>query len=215
MPLDILTPERGLIFRIIHRAGLPWVLDNGIHCRNSDLKDPNFVSIGNADLIEKRARRVVPCEPGGTLSDYAPFYFTPSSIMLMNIETGYSGINKRPSEDIFFLISSLDRLQKGGVNYLFTDRHASLETAEFYRDIAFLNEIDWKILQNRDFSRDMNDLGKKERYQAEALARGSVPVSALVGIACRNEKAAAFAKTLVDDRNLDLPVRTRPSWYFR
>jgi len=44
----------------------------------------------NPDLIDKRSRRVVDVTPGGTLSDYVPFYFTPYSIMMLNVMTGYN-----------------------------------------------------------------------------------------------------------------------------
>lgn len=50
--------------------------------------DPNFRNIGNLDLIDKRAHRVVKVGPDGTLGDYVSFYFTPFSIMMFNIHTG-------------------------------------------------------------------------------------------------------------------------------
>ena len=81
-----LNPEEALIFRIVHRDNLPWILDHGLHARNSHMPDPNFRAIGNADLIDKRATRPVPVPPGGVLSDYVPFYFTPHSIMMFNID---------------------------------------------------------------------------------------------------------------------------------
>ena len=83
-----LQPEKALIFRIVHVENLPWILEHGLHCRNSPDQDPNYVNIGSVDLIEKRSRRLVPIPPGGTLSDYVPFYFTPFSIMMLNIKTG-------------------------------------------------------------------------------------------------------------------------------
>jgi len=86
--MNDLGPEKALIFRITHIDNMPWMLINGLHCRNSPDRDPNFVEIGNRDLIGKRASRVVPIHPGGTLSDYIPFYFTPCSPMLLNIKTG-------------------------------------------------------------------------------------------------------------------------------
>ena len=66
-----------------------------MHCRNSTIRDPNFVPIGNADLIDKRHTRQVRCPPGGTLSDYVPFYFTPFTPMLLNIKTGFNGVRQR------------------------------------------------------------------------------------------------------------------------
>ena len=49
------------------------------------------MEIGNPDLIDKRTHRIVPAPPGGTLSDYVPFYFTLYSPMLYNIKTGMEG----------------------------------------------------------------------------------------------------------------------------
>jgi len=81
-----LNSDKALIFRIVHRDNLPWILDHGLRAKNGGKLDPNFRNIGNPDLIDKRSRRVVPIPPGGTLSDYVPFYFTPFSIMMYNIK---------------------------------------------------------------------------------------------------------------------------------
>jgi hypothetical protein len=62
-----LTPEKGLIFRIAHRDNVPWMIANGLHCKKSDTFDPNFVQIGNFELIDRRADHPVPIEPKGTL----------------------------------------------------------------------------------------------------------------------------------------------------
>lgn len=53
-----LTPARALIFRITHRANLPWILANGLHCQSAGVSDPNFVSIGNPELIDRRRSRM-------------------------------------------------------------------------------------------------------------------------------------------------------------
>jgi ssDNA thymidine ADP-ribosyltransferase, DarT len=172
---DILSPRRGLIFRITHRDNLPWILANGLYCRNSNRLDPNFVNIGNPSLINDRHHVCVPIAPQGTLSDYIPFYFTPLSVMLLNIKTGYRGIQQRHNDEIAVLVCSLPKLDQDGVTFVFTDRHARLATAEFFEAAADLGRIDWKILQNRDFSRDHNDLGKMERYQAETLVYRHLP----------------------------------------
>jgi hypothetical protein len=168
--------ENAYIFRITHIENVPWLLANGIHCRNSPNRDPNFRNIGNPDLISKRARRVVPVGPGGTLSDYVPFYFTPSSPMLYNIKTGYNGMRQTPMAQIVILVSSLHKVAADGLPFVFTDRHAYLQAAEFKSDLNDLSVIDWQILANRDFRRDTNDPGKIERYQAEALVHACVPV---------------------------------------
>jgi hypothetical protein len=49
-----LNPEKALIFRITHRNNIPWILDRGLHCPSSKTLDPNYVNIGNTDLIARR-----------------------------------------------------------------------------------------------------------------------------------------------------------------
>ena len=129
-----LNPKKALIFRITHRDNIPWILDHGLHSANSKTLDANYINIGNADLIGKRNVRPVPQPPGGTLGDYVAFYFTPFSIMLFNIKTGWGGIRKRENQEIAMMVTSLNTLQERGVPFLFTDRHAYLATAQFFSD---------------------------------------------------------------------------------
>jgi hypothetical protein len=214
MPLD-LTPARGLLFRITHMANLPWLLVKGLHCASSPVSDPHFVSIGNPDLIANRAHRRVPIHPGGTLSDYVPFYFTPKSPMLFNINTGYSGITRRPNREIAILFSSCQQMGNGGVSMLFTDRHAYTPTSLWSDDPADLaTMIDWDILCRHDFARSDSYPDKKERYQAEALAHWHVPANCLLGVACVSDAVAPSVETMLQAAGLTLKVFVRPTWYF-
>lgn len=209
-----LNPEKALIWRILHRANLPWVLQHGIHCGNSPVRFPEWVSIGNAELIDKRAIRPIPGSPGKTLGDYVPFYFTPFSVMLRNIHTGWNGIRKVPNADIVILVSSLHRVSQLGLPFLFTDSHAYSGLARFYDDLARLDRIDWPLLQRRDFKRDPENPVKLERYQAEALVHGHVPLAALLGIVCHTDAVRTDIEGKMQALGLTLPVHTRPNWYF-
>lgn len=206
-----LNPQKALIFRIVHRDNMPSVLDSGLHCRNSRTLDPGYVGIGNPELIDKRHHRIVPRPPGGTLSDYVPFYFTPFSPMLYNIKTGYGGIRKRSNDEIVILASSLLTLNEKKLPFLFTDRHAYLAAAQFYSDLSSLDQIDWTILQKRDFKRGSDDVGKFERYQAEALVHKHLPIDALLGIACYNDVVASSLKAHLAKRGLTVAVATKPT----
>ncbi|PZP40030.1 MAG: DUF4433 domain-containing protein [Azospirillum brasilense] len=210
----VLTPQKGLIFRIVHRDNVEWILDNGLHCANSAVLNPTYVAIGNPDLIDKRKGKAVAEPPGGFLSDYVSFYFTPYSPMLFNIKTGYNGIKRRANEEIVVLVSSLPKLVGIGISFLFTDRHAYLNAAQFSSNLDDLARIDWTILQARDFRRDPEDPGKVERYQAEALVHQHLPVQALLGIGCHNVAVAERLRTLTTNRGLDLKVVVRSDWYF-
>jgi hypothetical protein len=111
------------------------------------------------------------------------------------------------------LVSSLHNLQAAGVPFLFTDRHAYLKAAQFHSEISRLDCIDWRLLQTRNFKRDPEDPEKLERYQAEALVYRHVPATALLGLVCFNETAAACVRRTLADRDMDLKVLSRPKWY--
>ena len=214
MPLD-LTASRGLLFRITHVANLPWLLRYGLHVAGGQVGDPSFTAIGNPDLIDKRTRRAVPLPPGGVLSDYVPFYFTPKSIMLLNIKTGWNGITQRPSEEIAVLVSSCAAMAQNGVAMLYTDRHAYTATARWTGETSDLAAmIDWDILCRHDFAQSDAYPDKKERYQAEALAHRHVPRDALLGIGCADDRSRPAIEQVVQASGATLKVVSRPGWYF-
>ena len=207
------NPDKALIFRIAHRDNLPWILDNGLHAKNAAPSGSNYRTIGNPDLIDKRSRRIVPVRPGGTLSDYVPFYFTPFSIMMLNIITGM-GVKKLPKDEIIIFVSSLFRIKDLGIPLVFTNQHAYLQMAEYFTDLADLGRVDWPLLQSRNFRNDPDDLGKKDRYQAEALVWKHVPLEALEGVCCYSTTVASEIRAHLDQRDLTLKTVLEPSWYF-
>jgi len=211
--LPFLTPERALIFRITHAANVPWILDKGLHCANSNVRDPNFVAIGNPDLIGKRARKAVAVGPGGTLSDYVPFYFTPRTPMLYNITSGFGGMKQTPATDIVILVASLRRLTEAKVTFLITDRHAYVQTAEYGSELEFLDRLDWERWRDSDFKIRPDDPARFDRYQAEALIHRHLPTALLDALVCYGAAQQGLLTSAVRERGLDLPVRPQPDWY--
>ncbi|MGO2286783.1 MULTISPECIES: type II toxin-antitoxin system toxin DNA ADP-ribosyl transferase DarT [Pseudomonas chlororaphis group] len=214
MNYSSLNPEKALIWRIVHRDNLPWILDNGLHCANSKVLAPQYVNIGNLDLIDKRRSRRVPIAPEGFLADYVPFYFTPFSVMMKNIHSGWS-VQQRSNDEIVILVSSLHRVEQLGLPFVFTNAHAYPDWTDYYSDLANLREIDWSILQRRDFKRDPDDPRKMERYQAEALIHHHLPITGLLGIMCYTDAMKERIEQDVAARGLTLPVHARPGWYFQ
>lgn len=208
-----LGPEKALIFRIVHRRNMPWLIANGLHCESSSTRDPNYLSIGSPELIARRSIRKVPIPPGGTLGDYIPFYFTPLSPMLFNIKTGI-GVQKREMSDIVIVVASLVDLKKQGVDLLFTDRHAYLQAARFFSDPRDLTAVDWKILQSCDFCRSAEDPGKIERYQAEALIFGSLPMRFVKGFVCYTQCVKVKLEEMLARHDLHHKVADFPGWFF-
>lgn len=216
MPYDYsrsLNPEKALIFRIVHRDNLPWILTHGLWAGNATEQSDSWVHIGLAELISKRTHHPVPLAPFGVLNDYVPFYFTPFSPMLSNIHSG-RGVPQRSNDEILILVSSLHRIAELELAFLFTGSHAYYQWANFYDDLGELNRIDWPILQRRDFKRNPDDPAKFERYQAEALVHQHCPVEALVGVVCYNEETKAQVEQTMAQLGVARPVHVRSGWYF-
>ncbi|MCX8157081.1 MAG: DUF4433 domain-containing protein [Verrucomicrobiae bacterium] len=212
--MSALNPDKALIFRITHMDNVPWLLRHGLHCQNAAPRDPQYRVIGNPDLIARRQHRHVPVPPYGTLADYVPFYFTPCSIMLYNIRTGHGGVAILPNEEIVILVSSLRRVAQLNIPFVFTDRHAYVQTATFYNSLDDLTKVDWPLLQSRNFRNNPDDPGKKERYQAEALIYRHLPIAGLLGAVCFNAAAQARLQNELAALNLSLRVEARPDLYF-
>jgi len=59
-----LNPEKALIFRIEHVDNLPWDLEkDALNCRNSGEVNPDYVNIGNTELIDLRSLIPYPLPP--------------------------------------------------------------------------------------------------------------------------------------------------------
>lgn len=152
--------------------------------------------------------------PGGVLNDYIPFYFTPFTPMMYNIHTGVGGIARVANADIVILVSSLHRVAELDLPFVFTDRHAYTMTANYFNDLEHLGEIDWSLLQKRNFKRDPDDPEKIERYQAEALVHDQMPVRALLGAVCYTNYVQTELQEQAEGIGVQLDIRCLPKWYF-
>jgi hypothetical protein len=211
MALD-LSADRALIFRITHMNNVPWILRHGLHCQTAAVIDPNFVAIGSAGLIDRRTTREIAMRPGGTLSDYVPFYFTPITPMMLNIVTG-RGVPQRAASDIAILVTSLHKLRDTGRRFIFSDRHAYLRTATFFDRIEDLTAIPWDHLNRRDFRRNAESPEIFDRYQAEALVHSHVPIESILGFGCQDVRAESTLGSFVAQAGSALRVVRKPDWY--
>ena len=112
------------------------------------------------------------------------------------------------------LVSSLHRVKQLGIPFVFTNQHAYPAAAEFFSDLSELDQIDWPLLQSRNFEHDPDDPGKKERYQAEALIWKHLPIHALLGVCCYNQAANSWIQSETAGRKLEIETRMQPGWYF-
>jgi 5-methylthioribose kinase len=134
--------------------------------------------------------------------------------MLMNIVTGYRGIKQVPRKDIVIFVGSVRGLCKSGIELIFTDRHAMLEAANYYKSVDDLEKLAWNLWRDRDFKRDLERPEKTELYQAEALIYDSLHIENLLGIACHGENEKRTIEGWMRARNIEKNVAARPEWYF-
>ena len=83
-----------------------------------------------------------------------------------------------------------------------------------YIKVEHLSEVDWPLLQTRNFQRNPDDPAQIERYQAEALIYQHVPMSGLFGIVCYTDELKLQIETLISQRGLSIEVHRLPGWYF-
>jgi hypothetical protein len=82
-------PDPIWLYRITHIDNLYHDMQHGLVNSKSSQANPDYVQIGDSSLINTRKEIAAPDPPGGTLSDYIPFYLGPRSPMLYQIATGW------------------------------------------------------------------------------------------------------------------------------
>ncbi len=198
------------IFRITHINNLQFILQHGLVCPNAEIKDPNFTAIGFPTLIEFRKDRVVPLPPGGSLSDYVPFYFWHRSPMLYVIWQGNDPeVIVTPQEEIIYLVSSFEALQKYGCRFIYTDRHAKLDYAKFYTDPAKIELLNWELIKSSQWGRQYGS-ERREIKQAECIVYQHVPINAIIGIAVKNDEIGTMVSNMIAGLNYKPVVKVKP-----
>lgn len=207
MPVDYLQKP---IFRMVHFDNLEYVLRNGMCTRNHTLADPDYINIGDSDLISQRQEypaKIVP--PGGNLGDYVPFYFGGHSPMLLNIRTGFRGIKQRPQADIVFVVCSIGSIIKQCPDrWCFTDGHAKNSITHFYNSVDDLIEVDWQVVRDRIWKNTDDDWDRMRRKQAEFLVKDHVPVTCIQCIAVFDKQRKTQVEEIVQRSGLHIPVKT-------
>lgn len=202
------------LFRITHIQNLPFILENGLYCPNSIVQDPNFIPIGFPTLIDYRKDRKIPIEPKGTLADYIPFYFWYRSPMLYVIHKGnYSEVIKTPQNDIIYLVSSFESLKKNTCQFIFTDRHAKLEYANFYSDPHQIEQLNWELIKTEEWARKFG-AERMEMKQAECLVFQHIPIDAILGIGVFDNNSFVKVKKIIKEKNINIEVKIKPNFYF-
>lgn len=207
-----LTAQNGYLFRIMALGNLSHVLAHGIACRNCAhlTQQPDFVTIGESDIIDKRDDRLVSCEPFGVLADYVPFYLAPRSPMLYRI----SSTNLRASEEIIYIVSQASLIAEAGIPFVFSDGHALMEFSRFSNTLTDLSMIDWDVMQSKYWQPTPQDNDRRRRRMAEFMVHQHFPTHCIRAIAVANAGVAQAVESQLVNFAGSIPVRITPEWYF-
>lgn len=177
------------LYRIIHIDNIPHILKNGITHRNSPNANANYVPIGDNGLIEKRTEFQL--NNGTNLGEYIPFYFATRTPMLYVIQNGYNGVKQIPAEEIVYCVTSVEKIVKTGLEFIFTDGHAKAAISNIYNktDIRKVNQIlDWNAI-NENFWAQKEKPDLKRKKEAEFLILGDIPFCSILEFIVSNKNA--------------------------
>ena len=214
-----MKPEKIYLYRITHIRNIPHILRYGITHARSIHANPQYHSIGDPCVIDKRKDYEVPVTNGRKhilkkiiLGEFIPFYFGVRMPMLYVIQHGLNCVSRpvSPSE-IVYLGLSLKHILKNGREFYFSDGHALDKFTTFY-NAEKVNElpsiIDWKAVNSKWWA---DDVELKRKKQAEFLLKGDVPPAWISGFACFD---ATVKEKLLSFGIKDEKIKIFPGGYF-
>jgi hypothetical protein len=198
-------------FRLVHISNIPHILEHGFVHPDSPQADPQYVRIGDKDVISVRTQKTI-CN-GISLDSYIPFYFGPRSPMLYVIQHGYNNVKQYHAEELVYCVGKIEELIQGGIQCVFTDGHAlsAISTLYSQNELRRIDEIiaykdvyagNWVCEEDRDL---------KRRKEAELLSQDELPPRFICGFVVYNQKA----KDLLGSYGvLAQQIAVRPGYYF-
>ncbi len=203
------------IFRITHIDNINHILEHGITHKDSSNSNPDFKSIGDSSLINRRA--TFELYNGKNLGDYIPFYFGPRSPMQFVIERGHNDVDIVRSSDILYCISSINKVIKKQIPFIYCDGHATDRLTSFYNtnDVDDIkNQIDFIATNAKNWAdwAHPEDLDFKRRKEAEFLIESDLPFESIRGFVVRRE---LVKDKLIADYGLnESQIHVNPEYYY-
>lgn len=200
-------PDTIWVFRIVHYTNLEYILQHGMFTKQHPRQDPDYVVIGDNQLIGQRHDYPVGIEGMGNLGDYVPFYFGPLSVMLLNIKTGYRGITKRSQREIVYVCCKMEAFEQKELSFVFTDGHAKDRLTSFFLNRDDLKEVDWDVVKSRYWNNTPEDDTRQRRKQAEFLVQDHVPPDCIGAIVVYDQEMLDFVAEIMQRLDLSIPTQ--------
>lgn len=205
------------IYRIIHRDNLDYILRSGrVVAPNHPDVDPNYVPIGNNEIIARRSNRSIPVSRSRTFRDYVAFYFGYRSIMLYNIHTGFGEVERCDQSNIIYLVYDAHQLVDAGYDFFFTDGQGNQGNTRFFDRMKDIDQVDLSAAHATDFSMEAQkkDPDIKRKKHAEFHVYGEIDLDYLLYIAVCNEEARRKVLETANRHGHNITISIKPEFYY-
>jgi hypothetical protein len=136
--------------------------------------------------------------------------------MLNRIRTGYR-VAQIDQENIVYLATTAQAVERAGLGFVFTDRHSLAAVATFRDQLADLNIVDFPVAYATWWNDTADHPDRQEKKQAEFLVYQSIPWELIMVIGVFNGAAEGRVNTILDAHPgcHRPPVRKRGLWYYQ
>ncbi|WP_025125096.1 type II toxin-antitoxin system toxin DNA ADP-ribosyl transferase DarT [Myroides odoratimimus] len=199
------------VYRMTHIDNVSHIAMNGLTHVDSENSNPNYIPIGNKEIITVRANRLL--NNGRHIGSYLPFYFGFCTPMLYVIQKGYMGVKKVNPIDIVYCVTSIQKILDCQKAFLFTDGQANSALTSYYENdrIGEVNElVDFNAVASKYWF-DEEDVDKKRRKEAELLLDGDLTKEFIIGYVCYNEEART---KLINSGVEEIKIVIKRGYYF-
>jgi hypothetical protein len=205
------------IMHFTHINNLPGILASGRLQADNLVDRSSELQVEAADLDIKAVRKSaqVPLAPYGCVADYVPFYFAPRSPMLYKLNKGSVPNYTGGQDPLVYLASSAEAVAVSGASFVFSDGNCASTVTYFASDLTEIESVvDWEVMRSQMWANTAEDPDRRRRRMAEFLVHQRVPIECLSAIVVRHDRMKAQVERLLASSGVNLPVFTKPSWYF-
>ena len=204
------------IYHITHVGNLAAILVAGGLKSYTVLRQAgaSHTNIAHESIQDRRAKKRVPCGPGGTLHAYVPFYFAPRPPMLYTLHRGNVTGYTEGQEPIIHMVSTAQDVVDCGLRFVFTNGHGIMILTDFFDDLSALHQIDWKLMRSRYWADTGADQDRCRRRQAEFLVHQFFPWNLVKEIGVMNDQIGAKVRVIIANVAYQPLVRVRRGWYY-
>ena len=204
------------IYHITHIDNLAGIIAKGGVFAQTQMENNSidYTNIAHDRIQDRRLTTPVPCDPGGYLHDYIPFYFAVRSPMLYAIKMGNVEGYSAGQTDIIYLVSSAEIIKAAKIGFVFTDGHGIMALSEFYDDLSKLTEIDWDIMKEKYWRDTYEDPDRKRRRQAEFLVYNKFSWDLVEEIGVMNKRMQLKTADTISIASHKPPINLKPDWYY-